>query len=328
MICWSIKSTNVYIALSCHKLWPPGMPAFTGFAPSIEGSTLFWVFRSGWQTSDNVRFDGRCPVLKDHGIGQLIPHLTIPPINLELISIIPSSDAKVVFNKSTVEVNDTAAGAHFPILMPMKACGQPVDIPFGQIPLVFLRNTVVFGFDWSDFFKGWLTMAKEIAIQYLKHLFMSWFKKTPLYKTLDKVTRGWVVKKMNIPLTRMLFRKFWPKIPIVQCSRISKQIIGAGYDLAYAKAKEHTIAFAKSKLTSKAETGAEKARQAAGTTTTTTTTTTSPTPSCVRTMPSVGCGKGGGGGGGWGGGRSGGGGSGGGGSGGGGGGSWDRGDKE
>ncbi len=196
MICWSIKSTNVYIGISIHKLWPPMSPAPVGYAPSIEGAMLFWIDPSGRMTSTDVKFDGRSPVLKGHDIGKLIPTITLPPANLWLIIAIATSSAEVKFAKHTVEVNGTPAGAHFPFLMPMKACGDPFSLPTGIVPDVIFRNTVVFGLSLADLLKGWFALLIDLVVEVLIDL---------LFKLVGKGLKKLVkqMKKFKNPLRNL-----------------------------------------------------------------------------------------------------------------------------
>ena len=170
MIIWSINSMNFVLGLTPHKNLPlPGMPPPT-IAGHLEGAVPMgysYLFR---KISTNVEFNGFGAVKMGHDVGFLIPHYNVlPPVppNTLLAVIIPFSSCKVTWGQSKVLVNNTPAGAWFPLLQNCLDCADPAKIPAGFLVDAAFRNTVIFSFNWTDFFIGLFYAGFESGTSYV-----------------------------------------------------------------------------------------------------------------------------------------------------------------
>jgi hypothetical protein len=170
MIIWSINSMNFVLGLTPHKNLPlPGMPPPT-IAGHLEGAVPMgysYLFR---KISTNVQFNGFGAVQMGHDVGFLIPHYNvIPPVppNTLLAMIIPFSSCKITWGQSKVLVNKSPAGAWFPLLQNCLDCADPAKIPAGFLVDAAFRNTVIFSFNWTDFFIGLLYAGFESGSSFL-----------------------------------------------------------------------------------------------------------------------------------------------------------------
>jgi hypothetical protein len=105
-------------------------------------------------------------VLDGHDCGYAIPHITVPPANLELPLIIAFSKRKVMFSSSKVKANGAQIGctelAGPPIPLPMLCCGSPVSLPNG-FPSFNSLHTVSAGLSIGDIVAGLIAIALEIV---------------------------------------------------------------------------------------------------------------------------------------------------------------------
>jgi hypothetical protein len=169
MIVWSINSMNFVLGLAPHKYLPLPVPTPV-IAGHLEGGVPMgysYLFR---KISTNVQFNGFGAVQMGHDVGFLIPHYNvIPPAppNSLLAVLIPFSSCKITWAQSKVLVNKTPAGAWFPLLQNCLDCADPAKIPAGFLVDAAFRNTVIFSFNWTDFFIGLLYAGFESGSGFL-----------------------------------------------------------------------------------------------------------------------------------------------------------------
>jgi hypothetical protein len=170
MIVWSINSMNFVLGLAPHKNLPlPGMPPPT-IIGHIEGAVPMGYSALFRKISPNVEFNGFGAVQMGHDVGFMIPHYNIsPPVppNTLLPQIISSSSCKITWGQSKVLVNNTPVGAWFPLLQNCLDCADPAKIPAGFLVDAAFRNTVIFSFNWTDFFIGLFYTGFESGSSYL-----------------------------------------------------------------------------------------------------------------------------------------------------------------
>jgi hypothetical protein len=169
MIIWSINSLNFVLGLAPHKYLPLPAPV-PSMAGHLEGGVPMgysYMFR---KISDDVTFNGFGAVQMGHDVGFLIPHYNIippAPPNTLLAVIIPFSSCKITWGQSKVLVNKKPAGAWFPLLQNCLDCADPAKMPAGFLVDAAFRNTVIFAFNWTDFFIGLLYAGFESGSSFL-----------------------------------------------------------------------------------------------------------------------------------------------------------------
>jgi hypothetical protein len=104
-------------------------------------------------------------VLEGHDCGYAIPHITIPPANIELPLIIAFSKRKVMFSTSKVKADGAQIGctelAGPPVPLPMLCCASPASLPNG-FPSFNGLHTVSVGLSSGDVAAGFLTIACNV----------------------------------------------------------------------------------------------------------------------------------------------------------------------
>ncbi|HJX51422.1 MAG TPA: hypothetical protein VJ801_01540 [Polyangia bacterium] len=104
-------------------------------------------------------------VLEGHDCGNGIPHITVPPANLNLPLDIAFSKRKVMFSSSKVKANGAQIActelAGPPVPLPMLCCGSPVSLPNG-FPSFNSLHTVSVGLSIGDIVAGFIAIAGEI----------------------------------------------------------------------------------------------------------------------------------------------------------------------
>jgi hypothetical protein len=104
-------------------------------------------------------------VLEGHDCGYAIPHITIPPANIELPLIIAFSKRKVMFSTSKVKADGAQIGctelAGPPVPLPMLCCASPASLPNG-FPSFNGLHTVSVGLSSGDVAAGFLAIACNV----------------------------------------------------------------------------------------------------------------------------------------------------------------------
>jgi hypothetical protein len=110
-----------------------------------------------------VLVDGNPGVQHGHDAGYFLPHLAAP-VNAYMAVNTAFSKHKVPFPVSNVKIGASPAGTYLFILFGI-ICAQPVSLPTGV--LIMLRCTVVTGLGPLDIVKGLLTIAIDVAFDWI-----------------------------------------------------------------------------------------------------------------------------------------------------------------
>ena len=144
-------------------LYPPGSPL-----PCLEAPTpMMWPPGLALQQNkltSTVFHKSQFIVVEEHDCGPMIPHVTIPPANVNLPLNIAFSKRKVMFTSSKVRANGAQIGAtdlFGPIPLPMLCCGSPLPLPNGY-PALNSLHTVSVGIRIGDIVAGLIAIAAEI----------------------------------------------------------------------------------------------------------------------------------------------------------------------
>lgn len=202
-------------------LVPPAFPnpffSKSGFmAPHAElPHTLRWIMQWAHKFTTTVQFDGWLVAQQGHDVGGLIPHFSIPPPNLLLITTIPFSKYKILFGAATVLVNGKPAAGYFPILAPPVYCNSlPCSVPAVVPPInnvLPVPNTVWIGMTFFDFLAGWISVAIEAAID----LFWNWLGMKAWFKPIKDAFGNFgqnFLKKIGNEVLRTLAQRFAKKL--------------------------------------------------------------------------------------------------------------------
>jgi hypothetical protein len=151
--------------------WPAGMTIHDGISPPppvylprlpcFESPTpMMWPPGLALQQNKlttTVFHKAQFVVLESHDCGYAIPHVTIPPTNVNLPLIIAFSKRKVMFSSSKVKANGAQIGctelAGPPVPLPMLCCASPVSLPNG-FPSFNSLHTVSVGLSAADIAAG------------------------------------------------------------------------------------------------------------------------------------------------------------------------------
>lgn len=173
----SLNGSNWVLGGNSHLFWPSGSPSMLPPVPHIEGGVSLSHPGGTGKISKDVSFDGAGAVKSGHDLGALVPHISVPPVpvNLYLAVIHPSSSCKAVWMKWSVEVNGTSMAVFHP--MPafscaLMMCGDPVKLPLGFVVDAPIRNTVCTELTLGDILANTLAMAFEMAMDALFKLVM------------------------------------------------------------------------------------------------------------------------------------------------------------
>jgi hypothetical protein len=155
---------------------PPPLPPEPPFVPAIEAPVpVMWPPGFGMQQNKlttTVVHKFQFIMLEGHDCGYMIPHVTIPPTNLQLPIIIAFSSRKVSFSSSKVKANGTAIGCSQLMLipMPMMTCASPITSPCSY-PVLNAINTVTVGMTVGDFLAGIVSIALSMLADALCYAF-------------------------------------------------------------------------------------------------------------------------------------------------------------
>jgi len=132
-------------------------------------STIHWPPGHGLgqnKLTATVFHRGKTIAKSGHDCGALIPHVSVPPapVNLLLLTILPFSSRKMVFDASTVKMDGDPVGTSdlLAIPTPMVFCAAPVGIP-GSFPVTNMTNTVNVGMTVGDFVAGAANIGFSMA---------------------------------------------------------------------------------------------------------------------------------------------------------------------
>jgi len=156
--------------LSVHDYVPvaPPPPPPKAPAPHVELPVpIYWPPGFGQhKLTSTVKHQGVTIAQQDHDCGILIPHVSVPPVplNIMLALIIPFSSRKFAFSAGTVKLDGAAAavGVLSSLPVPMIACGDPVSLPIA-FPVTNAANTVHVGMDGKDLVIGAINLAGSMV---------------------------------------------------------------------------------------------------------------------------------------------------------------------
>jgi hypothetical protein len=126
-------------------MWPPG----------------FALFQNKFTTT--VLHKAMPIALDGHNCGYMLPHVSIPIVNILTPIQIAFSSRKMAFSAAKVKANGTPIATTAPLLLPMMCCAQPITLPNGAAPTNCL-NTVRVGVTLADAIVGWFSIIATMAI--------------------------------------------------------------------------------------------------------------------------------------------------------------------
>lgn len=141
---WDLEAvTNMY--------WPPGVAV---------GKNKF---------TDTVKHKNLCITKDGHDLGPLLIHAPIPGAPDDFMFAVHTlkSSRKVNFSAGMVLANgDPVACAWFPVF-PMTGCADPISLPTATPPTCAL-NSVVVNMHWVDVVAGFIQIAADMLLDYIK----------------------------------------------------------------------------------------------------------------------------------------------------------------
>ena len=115
--------------------------------------------------------DGQAMGQSGQDSGILIPHFSVPPLNVELPLTIVFSKYKIPFSASTVMANGKPVATYWPAAAPPLFCNFPCALPgIGINDIDTFDCTVRVGMTPGDFVTGWIMVGVEMAFD----LFFNW----------------------------------------------------------------------------------------------------------------------------------------------------------
>ncbi len=165
-------------------MWPPGR--------ALDQNKL----------SDTVLHRMLPIALDGHDCGHMIPHVTIPPVPLNVL--LPFhflfSSRKMAFSSSKVKANGARVANQLLVSFPMTCCAEPVTSPFGATTNI--TNSVMVGLTSTDQLYGALDLACRLAVEFA------------LRTKVKAPGLDWksVFEKFAVPVTKKGLKKLLQKI--------------------------------------------------------------------------------------------------------------------
>jgi hypothetical protein len=154
------------VVMTLHDVVTP-VGASIPMAPCVESPVMmmwppgFALFQNKFTTT--VLHKAMPIVLDGHNCGYMLPHVSIPILNVMTPMQIAFSSRKIAFSAAKVKANGTPIATTAPLLLPMMCCAQPVTLPTGAAPTNCL-NTVAVGVTLADAIIGWLSIVATCII--------------------------------------------------------------------------------------------------------------------------------------------------------------------
>ncbi len=154
------------VVMTLHDVVPPMAPPIPA-APCVETPVMmmwppgFALFQNRFTTT--VLHKAMPIALDGHNCGYMLPHVSIPIVNMLTPMQIMFSSRKMAFSAAKVKANGAPIATTAPLVLPMMCCAQPVTLPTGAAPTNCL-NTVAVGVTWTDAILGWGAIMVTMVI--------------------------------------------------------------------------------------------------------------------------------------------------------------------
>jgi hypothetical protein len=202
------RQHDIMVGCAFHATIVPPAPVVY-LSPHITGAKVHWV-TDGGDLSPNVFANGRKIAHQFHDIGNLIPHVPMPPVwNILLLIIIPFSSSKIMMGSGTVLANGKPVGVA-PVIQ--LNCGDPLSQPLAElIPLPPVN--VFVGITLADLLMALAMTAFEMLISWVVN---------KIGGAIGKKVAGSIFNRTASRFTQVLYQRVTSRFQATVVARFSR----------------------------------------------------------------------------------------------------------